>query len=49
MNDKFPAGIQSVRWQGNNSKGSKVKSGIYFYRLRIGKFTVIKKLILMDE
>ncbi|MCD4732269.1 MAG: T9SS type A sorting domain-containing protein, partial [Bacteroidales bacterium] len=49
MNDKFPAGIQSVRWQGNNSKGSKVKSGIYFYRLRIGKFTVIRKLILMDE
>lgn len=49
MNDKLPSGLQSVRWNGNNSQGSKVKSGIYFYRLRIGEYEVIKKIILMDE
>jgi len=45
----IPSGLQSVRWNGNNSQGNKVKSGIFFYRLRIGKYEVIKKIILMDE
>jgi hypothetical protein len=49
MNDKLPSGLQSVRWNGNNSQESKVKSGIYFYRLKTGEYEVIKKIILMDK
>jgi len=49
INGQLTAGLQTVCWFGDNSQGSKVNSGIYFYRLRIGDFEVIKKLILMDE
>ena len=49
MNDKLPAGLHTVRWNGNNLYGSKAKDGIYFYHLRSGEYEVIKKLILMDE
>jgi hypothetical protein len=49
LNDKLSAGLQSVGWKGDNSQGIQVRSGIYFYRLRIGEYEVINKLILMDK
>ena len=40
-------GIYSVNWQGEDNNNRKVTSGIYFYKMRSGKFTSVKKMILM--
>lgn len=43
---KVPAGIQSVTWNGKNSKGIIVPSGIYLYQLTTGSTTWTRKMIL---
>ncbi len=42
-----PAGRYSVVWDGNNSAGLPVASGIYFYRIDAGSFTASKKMVLL--
>jgi len=44
---KMEAGRHRVRWDGTNSLGEKVTSGIYFYRLSTEDETVTRKMILM--
>jgi hypothetical protein len=39
--------IKSVIWQGDDAQGKPVASGIYFYKMRAGKYTSTKKMILM--
>ncbi len=39
--------VYNVTWNGLNEVGSKAASGIYFSKLRAGKFTSTKKMILM--
>ena len=34
-------------WDGNDSNGVKVSTGIYFYRFRAGDFTETKKMIIL--
>ncbi len=41
------AGKQSIEWNGLNSNGSKVASGIYFYRLEAGDVKQTEKMVLM--
>jgi len=41
------AGSHQVVWNGLNSTGSKVSTGMYFYRIQGEKNTMIKKMILM--
>jgi tetratricopeptide (TPR) repeat protein len=41
------AGRQRVTWNGKDSFGSSVASGIYFYRIKTNSFTHVKKMILM--
>ncbi len=39
--------VQQVIWNGNDGSNKPVSSGIYFYKLRAGKFEKVNKMILM--
>lgn len=39
------AGWKTAVWNGTNDKGEKVKSGIYFYRMKAGEFLKTRKMV----
>lgn len=41
------AGVHRVSWNGTNSSGQQVASGIYLYRLTAGDFAATKKMLLL--
>jgi hypothetical protein len=43
--DKSP-GNYSVHWDGRNSEGREVGSGVYLYRIEAGSFASVKKMII---
>ncbi len=47
LSEKVPAGEKVVTWDGCNSNGEKVVSGVYFYRLMTDNYTTTKKMILL--
>jgi len=47
VNSDQIAGIRSVVWNSTNSSGNLVSSGVYFYQIRAGSFTQIKRLLLI--
>lgn len=47
VNDYMEAGTYSVRWDGTNSDGSSVSSGVYFYRIQADGFNKTKKMMLL--
>jgi flagellar hook assembly protein FlgD len=48
FNDFVVAGIQSIEWDGTNSYGKRVSSGVYFYQLKTESgFTKTQKLVLL--
>ena len=40
-------GTNSLLWDGTDSKGRKVHSGIYFYMINADKFNQVKKVTLI--
>jgi agmatine deiminase len=47
-NKRMDAGSYLFGWDGTNKQGTKMKSGIYFYRLRAGDFEKVEKLLMVD-
>ena len=47
-----PAGIyinriRAAHWDGRNSIGERVASGVYFYTMRAGDFSAVRKLVIL--
>jgi flagellar hook assembly protein FlgD len=40
-------GTYSIKWDGKNSSGEDVSSGIYLYRLTAGDIKETKKMVLL--
>jgi hypothetical protein len=47
VNDTFNAGKHTVVWNGRDANNKKVASGVYLYKMRNGKYSSTKKMILM--
>ena len=47
VNEQLPAGQHSVIWNGTDNNGTKISSGIYIVRMESGKYTSLKKIILL--
>jgi len=47
LNETREAGLSSVVWNGTDSRGKTVASGVYFYSLKSGNFEKIEKMTLV--
>lgn len=45
---QMAAGVYQIVWNGRNAAGEQVGSGVYFYQLRAGSFTAIKKMTFLQ-
>ncbi len=46
MNERRPPGFHTVTWNGRDDRGYMVPSGVYFYRVKSGGHSDVKKMIL---
>jgi len=47
FNETMPPGPHEVTWNGTNERGHTVASGVYFYRLQVGGFSDVKKMVIL--
>tara|TARA_B100000315_G_scaffold260753_1_gene324843 strand:+ start:14269 stop:17295 length:3027 start_codon:yes stop_codon:yes gene_type:complete len=47
LNEISPAGFSAVQWNGKNTSGQNVHSGVYFVKLKAGSFSEVKKVLLI--
>jgi len=46
-NEFQKAGYKSIRWNGRNISGQVVSAGMYFYAIKAGKYSAIRKMVLL--
>jgi hypothetical protein len=47
VNEEQASGTYEVFWDGNDSMGNKVSTGVYFYRINAGEFSETRKMMLI--
>ncbi|MCK4696559.1 MAG: T9SS type A sorting domain-containing protein, partial [Candidatus Cloacimonetes bacterium] len=47
LSEQISAGEHSIVWNGEDSSGKQVSSGIYFYKMKMNKNIAIKKCLLL--
>jgi len=47
VNSELSDGIHKVKWDGKDSRGQKVSSGIYIYKINLNQFTQSRKMLLI--
>ena len=47
INKELPAGKNYIFWDGKDNNGKKVASGTYLYKIKSGRYTATKKMVLM--
>ena len=47
VDSEFDAGYHTVIWDGRNSSGEQVSTGVYFYRLNAGDYSSSKKMTII--
>jgi flagellar hook assembly protein FlgD len=47
VNGTLAGGPHSIVWNGTNESGTRVASGVYFYRIATGKKSETKKILLL--
>lgn len=47
VNEQLSVGLHSITWNGKDDSNKPVSSGIYFYKMRAGKYTASRKMILL--
>lgn len=47
VNDIYPAGDHSISWNGTDSAGHELASGVYLYKLRADDYSEVKRLMLL--
>jgi len=47
LNDHREAGTHNIVWNGTDDNNRSVSSGIYFYKMKNGKFSSTKKMVLL--
>ena len=47
VNERQPAGVHQVQWDGQNDGGDFVSSGIYFYLLSAGSRSTVRRMVLL--
>ncbi|HEU4363948.1 MAG TPA: FlgD immunoglobulin-like domain containing protein, partial [Candidatus Krumholzibacteria bacterium] len=48
LNEQRPGGVWQTRWDGRSDAGSRVSSGVYFYRLRVGSDEQTRRMTLLE-
>ena len=47
VHDVLPEGLKEITWDGKDTRGNPVSSGVYLYRLTVGNQRIAKKMILL--